>query len=607
MRDRVVNVAAGFVSRRAGWVAIVTMVFVGFFSSFLPQHTAKNDSYDFVVDRDPVTDYFHKFRTLFEKDEFIVIAYRQEDLFTPRRLNELKQLTEELESLERVVDVVSLANVADMRGTDDAFEADDFLREVPDSPAELAALRRRALANPMYERTLLSLDGHTTALVLFMTIPSPTSGLDAGKEVRALLGDVNRVLKPYREKGRRFAVAGWPVTTYYMGEYMQADARVFMPISLILTLGTIWFIFRNLRLILLASAGIIMTLMATLGLAGMVGIPLNNASIAAVPLVMALALSDIVHVFTHLNRSCLQEGGGVARGGLQQILKAVLFPCLLTSLNTGIGFFSYTFNSVSAIRSFGWLAASGMLFEFIVTFGLVAPLLAFLPAEKIYRDPDEHRQREIPRLMNWIHSRVTRRPGWPFFLCAAGLAVSGWLAKDIKVNTHLEKLFDPASELRQDIDYVRANLAGMESITVVFESARGAFKDPVLLNKMDEVTQEIKRIPSVESVIGFGEYLKEMNKAFHAEDPAYYRLPATRNMVEQYLLLYGRDDLDDVVTPGFDVARLTVRANVPGSQESREAIARIQEVLNRHPLPGGGHRHFDRKCCLRRAYHGRDG
>lgn len=585
-RNRMVTTAARFMSRHAGWVALGTFIFVSFFASFLPRLTPKNDSYDFVVDRDPVTDYFHRFRTLFEKDEFIVIAFRQPDLFTPTRLMELKKLTEELESLERVTDVLSLANVADMKGMDDAFEADDFLREVPDSPERLAALRRRALANPMYQPTLLSVDGQTAAIVVFMTLLAPSSGLDSEKEVRALLKDVQRVLAPYRSTGTHFAVAGRPVTTFYLGQYMEADARVFIPISLFLCLGTIWLVFRNIHLLFFAGVGILMTLAATLGLAGLAGITLNNASIAVIPLVMALALSDLVHVFTHLHRPYLINGGGHARGGLQEILKAVLFPCLLTSVNTGIGFFSYTFNSVSAIRSFGWLAAAGMMFEFIVTFGFVAPLLAFVSTEKIYRDPRAHTRHAIPRMLEVLHAGVTRHPGWPLSLCLVGLVVSIGFAKDIKVNTNLEELFNKKSVLRQDINYVRTHLAGMEAINVVFESSRNAFKDPALLSKIDTITQELKQVPSVESVIGFGEYLKEMNKAFHGEDPAHYRLPASRNMVEQYLLLYGRDDLDDVVTPGFDVLRLMVRADAPGSRESRDVIERIQKVLDQHPIPG---------------------
>ncbi|MBK8576726.1 MAG: MMPL family transporter [Elusimicrobia bacterium] len=421
-RDRFAEGVGRFIANRAGWVVLGTLLFVGFFSAFLPQVTPKNDSYDFVVDRDPATDFFNKFRKIFEKDEFFVIAYRQPDLFTEPRLRELKELTEALEKVEGVTDVVSLSNVADMRGTADSFEADDFLVTIPSSPSDLAALRRRALANPLYDRTLLSPDGQTTAIVVFSPIPPPGSDRDIEKEIRALLKSVNKILAPYRARGLRIAVAGWPVTTYFMGEYMEADARLFFPISLILTLVAIWFVFRNIRLFFIAALGIVLTLMATLGLAGLANITINNASIAVVPLVMALALSDIIHIFTHLDRRLLDESGGRPREALGRVLRMVLFPCLLTSVNTGIGFFSYTFNSVMAIRSFGWLAATGMIFEFIVTFGFVAPLLTYFRADRIYRSPEDHKTREIPRFIRWVHGAITRHPWWPLLLCVAGLA-----------------------------------------------------------------------------------------------------------------------------------------------------------------------------------------
>ncbi|MBL0059275.1 MAG: MMPL family transporter [Elusimicrobia bacterium] len=585
-RDRFSDSAARFISSRAGWVVLGTLLFVGFFSAFLPRVTPKNDSYDFVIDRDPATDFFNKFRKIFEKDEFFVIAYREPNLFTEPRLRELKELTESLENVEGVTDVVSLSNVADMRGTEDSFEADDFLHEIPTSPSALAALRRRALANPLYDRTLLSPDGQTTAIVVFTPLPPPGSDRDIEKEIRVLLGSVNKILAPYRERGRRFAVAGWPVTTFYMGEYMKADARLFFPISLFLTLVTIWFVFRNVRLLFVAGLGIVLTLMATLGLAGLAKITINNASIAVVPLVMALALSDIIHIFTHLDRRSLDESGGHPGKALGRVLKIVLFPCLLTSVNTGIGFFSYTFNSVLAIRSFGWLAATGMMFEFIVTFGFVAPLLTFFRSDRIYRSPEAHQEREIPRLLRWVHGGVTRHPWWPFLLCLAGLVWGGWFTREVKVNTNLEELFNSKSLLRQDTNFVRDNLAGIEAVSIVFESTRDAFKNPALLGQIDAIGQEIKANPRIHSLIGLGEYFKEMNKAFHAEDPAEYRLPKNQRMLEQFLLLYGRDDLKDYITPAFDTTRVMIRASAPSSNESRDLVRAIQEVLDHHPIAG---------------------
>ena len=198
-----------------------TLLFVGFFSAFLPHVKPRNDGYDFVIDRDPATAFYNKFQKMFEKEDFFVIAYREEDLFTEAKLTELKQLTESLKEIEKVKDVVSLANVAEIRGTEDAFEADDFLRTIPSSPVALQALRRRALSNHLYKRNLLSEDGKTTAIIVYMPVPPRDGSYDVDKEIRSLLNAVNERLDPYRKKGIRFAIAGWPVTTFYMGQYMS--------------------------------------------------------------------------------------------------------------------------------------------------------------------------------------------------------------------------------------------------------------------------------------------------------------------------------------------------------------------------------------------------
>lgn len=584
-RERFVNSIAHTISSRAGWVALGTIVFVGFFGSFLPQLTPRNDPYEFVVDRDPATTFYYEFKKIFEKEDFFVIAYHQEDLFTERRLTELKELTETLLNLEGVSDVVSLANVADMRGTEDMFDADDFLRDIPSSPTALTVLRQRALANPLYQKVLVSDDGQTTAIVVFTPYVASGEDHDIDKKTRELLDSVNKELDLYRQKGFHFAIAGWPLTNYYLGKYMKEDASMFFPISLLLTMGTIWFVFRNLRLLLLAGVGIVLTLVATLGLAGLAKIPINNASIAVIPLVMALALSDLVHIFTHLDRRHLTESGGDPRQALGRVLRSILFPCLLTSINTGIGFFSYTFNSVSAIRSFGCLAATGMFFEFIVSFGLVAPLLVYIQPDRVYRDPEVHQEREIPQFLRWIHRTVTRRPWWPILICTAGMIWAGFQVRNLQINTNLEEMFKPNSILRQDINFVRENLAGMEPFDVAFQSTRDAFKDPKLLAQLEEIKEEMKALPSIHSAIGFGDYLKEMNKAFHGEDPSEYRLPKNRRMLEQYLLLYGRDDLEDYMSPGFDTTRFMIRAHAPGSIESRETFNALTAILERHPIP----------------------
>ena len=268
--------------------------------------------------------------------------------------------------------------VNDVVGTNEAFIVEEFLHDFPSTPAELDRLRQRAVDKPLYRRRLISPDLTTPAIGVFL--PHDADGLLR----RRVLEGVQRLLAPYRDRGYRFHLVGWPVTSVRLIEFMNRDVARFLPLTLLLAMGTIWFVFRNGRLLMLAGLGVIFTVLATLGLAAFLGISLNNSSVATIPLVMALALSDIVHLFSHLDRSVLADHPD-RRAALKHVLQQILFPCLLTSVNTSIGFLSFTSNSIPAIQSFGWLAAAGMMFEFLFTFGLVTPLLLFFKPEKIYR------------------------------------------------------------------------------------------------------------------------------------------------------------------------------------------------------------------------------
>ena len=56
--------------------------------------------------------------------------------------------------------------------------------------------------------------------------------------------------------------------------------------------------------------------------------------------------------------------------------------------------------------------------------------------------------------------------------------------------------------------------------------------------------------------------LKDLNQTFHGDDPAYHRLPETRELVAQYLLLYesaGGDEADEYVSSDYRRARLELR------------------------------------------------
>ena len=71
-----------------------------------------------------------------------------------------------------------------------------------------------------------------------------------------------------------------------------------------------------------------------------------------------------------------------------------------------------------------------------------------------------------------------------------------------------------------------------------------------------------------------------MHMSFHNDEPAYYVIPDSRQLVSQYLLLYDSDDINDFVNSEYDHARIAVRLNEHSSREQEQLIQEIQEHID---------------------------
>ena len=105
--------------------------------------TVNNVDY-FKLDDDPDRVFYDQIKAVFGNDEFFVIAFEADPLFSNARLTQLADITADLEALEEVESVTSLANVDDIIGGSDYFEVRKFLEDIPDDPEALASLKAQA-------------------------------------------------------------------------------------------------------------------------------------------------------------------------------------------------------------------------------------------------------------------------------------------------------------------------------------------------------------------------------------------------------------------------------------------------------------------------------
>ena len=120
----------------------------------------------FTVEDSQDAKFYDDLKEIFGSDEFFVIAFEADDLFSADNLNMLKEITDELEMVEEIRDVTSLTNVDDTIGEKDYFEVRRFIEEIPETQNELNILKDNAIKNHLYADALISKDGNTTAILI---------------------------------------------------------------------------------------------------------------------------------------------------------------------------------------------------------------------------------------------------------------------------------------------------------------------------------------------------------------------------------------------------------------------------------------------------------
>ncbi|MDY0360346.1 MAG: MMPL family transporter [Desulforegulaceae bacterium] len=551
----------------------IPLFFALIFFYHIPKVKNVEDVDHFIIQDDPENLYYIDFKKVFGNDEFFIIAFKGNNLFSEASLNLLKKITEELKEIDEVKDVKSLANIDETIGYDDFFEVRPFLEAIPSDSIELENLKKRAVTNPLYLNNFISDDGNTFAL-LIEAFDKPD---DYDYRFR-LIEKTKQVLNKYQNI--KFYLAGKTVTDTSMTQYMEKDLNLLIPLSYLFIALCVFYFFRSIILTIVSVINISFCLGSTMGFMGLLDITQNSVTSIVMPLIMALALCDTVHIYSFMTLDELKKNGNDKIKAMGSVLRKNIKPCFLTSLTTGIGFLSLYTSKLVPIKEFALTACAGVFFEFLFSFTLLPSILLFFKAEKIFKN--HSKKSFIWNLLNLINKIVLDYSRYiilisifVFFICSA-------LILNIKIETNIVEFFKKNSSLRQSLEFVEENLSGVETFDIsLYSTQRDAFKNPEHLVLMEKIEKYINSLEGIDKTISFNNFIKDMNKSFHNENNDFYKIPESSNLVAQYLLLYDSDDIEDYINSDYNHARITIRISEHSSLKQKELIEKIKKYLKK--------------------------
>lgn len=503
---------------------------------------------------------FEEFVEIFgdENDSF-VIGFRDDPLITVANLEMIDRITRRIGDLEQTASIISLTNVLDIRGRDDALDVAEFVGPMPPRRAAMATLRERLTSDPIVAGALISRDATTAATVVRIAETRMT------EEARAVyLARIESLLAEESAGRVEFYLAGYPYISDVVLGHMVADTALFMPMLLAVVGTFLWLVFGRLRAVWMPIIPVLIAAILTLGVLSGLGLPMSLLTGEAVlgTLILVIGLADGVHLLSrydeNLRTDPYQDRERVLRVTLRQVGRA----CFLTSLTTAIGFLSLALADVPSVRDFGIFGALGICFAFVGAIVLLPALIVLTERRRMSAPRETTTAAWLDRALEATASIVIRRPrtivaAGVVLLCAAAASIPG-----ARVDNRPTRDLKPADPAVLALDFLEDNLGGAYPLDIVVRGgAPDALKNPALLAEVDRIRAGIEKLPFVSKVSTPVEFIKKMNRAMNADRPADYRLPSTSDAVAQYLLLFemagGDGEFSRLVNYDYSVARMT--------------------------------------------------
>jgi predicted RND superfamily exporter protein len=597
---------------RYRWLAIAAMVGLTVaLASGVARLTVESSTESYLDPSDPERANYDAFRRQYTNDDPILLILHSERVFGFEFLERLRALHEDLEDeIDTADEVISLVNARVTRGTEDALIVGELLEEWPRDELELAAVERIAHANPVYRNTLLSADGRFTTVTVRVTPVGDAPGgdvLDAfdeatepeaagarppileGEELIQLVEQVAEIAKRHASDDFPIYLTGNPEMTYAIFAATRKDTVRFAGISIGVIALLLAVVFRRISGVVLPLLTVTLPLAATLGIMGMVGLPITPSTSQLPTFLLVVGVADSVHLLTIFYRRL--DGGTSRREAIAYSLRHSGLALVLTSVTTAAGMGSLMFADLVPIRGLGIAAPTGVLLALVYSVVLLPALVAALPIRPKRSVRAAAERAAIDRALAATGDFCTRRPALVVGIWAVLVGAS--LAGAVQLPLTYEPLrwFPKDHPTRVAAEVANHEMKGLMPLEVLVDTGvANGLQDPEVLNRIEEFQRFALTVRVNEMAPGYAfslvDILKETHRALNANDSAYYRVPEDRALIAQELLLFensGSDDLEDIVDSQFRKARVTLLINYDNAAlylpVVREVEAGAREIL----------------------------
>jgi predicted RND superfamily exporter protein len=493
---------------------------------------------------------------------FVIQFSERMPLFSVRGLQLVEQLTEQAWQLPHVRRVQSLSNFQAVDAQADSLGVSALVKDPAQlSEAQVARIRSLALDEPLIMHGLVSAGGDAALVGMALNLKGADSM--AARAVVSAARAMARDFEAHYKGAVQIHVFGTAAISDAFDSETQKALSIILPLALIVMLVFMRYILGNWGGAMLTLLVASISIASAMGLGGYMGIELTPITAYTPIILLTVAIATTTHLLV-----CYQEHLEEA-GQAESILFAYrdnLYPILLANITTLMGFLSLNASQSIPFQGLGNLVAAGVVCVLFYSFVLLPVLLSLIKARRNRRGlvQLERGLGALYRLVVAHHLKIS-------VVSIGASVVMGWLALGNVFNDNVVDYFAPQSEIGTAVASVKHLFPGFNSIEFSFPAPQGV-TDPVYLNYLERLNTWAQSREEVTYVVSLAEVIKRLNQGFNGGDAQYRSIPADRELIAQYLLMYSSSlprglDMSDLMPVDQGASLVVIKFKADSTQQ----------------------------------------
>ncbi|PIQ85567.1 MAG: hypothetical protein COV74_08745 [Candidatus Omnitrophica bacterium CG11_big_fil_rev_8_21_14_0_20_45_26] len=449
-------------------------------------------------------------------------------------LSKVKTLSDQLISLEEVISVQSISN----------------------GPGNM----EKAQEGPLWSRVLVSKDGKSTLIILFIKKVSSEE----------LIPKIENIVKQNNADDFELMISGEPYITELLRRSLFQDLKVFTLAAFVVFGAILIFVFRSIRILFGTLLTCLNAGMITLIISQVSGIATGPLTANLSTIVFVLTLSHMIFL-TFNWKQCHSAGRAHPSSLVLQAIQMTFQASFWSMLTTFLGFWSLQLVKAEPLRQLGAAGAIGTAISFLCAY-LIFPM--FLVA----RHTNETHKNVVPVEKNLEPFFYRRHTNIFFGLTVVAFFLAFGLFR-LNTDPSLLAYFKVGTPMREGLEYIDQNGGSSPLFIAVEDSEQLKFNQRKAYEKLWDVTEALEEDQEVGSAVSLPILLAQ----------------AQTNVIARVLTMEWLIDLLETerfgkaakyfVTEDREKALLMLRMRETGRQGRRtEIIKRLENIVTEHKL-----------------------